>query len=176
MNDLLPPNATKQERDMANATSRISNVPSPLRPLWNPDTCPVDLLPWLAWALSVDVWVPTWTETTKRAVVRTAVDTARRKGTKQAVTDALDAIGAGVVITEWFEKSPVGTPHTFTISIVAQDTSLEAQAVMVQEINRTKPLRSHYDIIFGTAGTASLNIVSLGRVAVFTRLDGQATY
>lgn len=161
---------------MALAAARVSDVPSPLRPLWNPDTCPVDILPWLAWALSVDVWVPTWPEATKRAVVRTAVDTARRKGTKKAVTDALNAIGAGVVMTEWFQKSPVGTPHTFTISIVAQDTSVEAQAVMVQEINRTKPLRSHYDIVFGTAGTGSINLVSLGRVAVFTRLDGQATY
>ena len=161
---------------MANATSRVSNVPSPLRPLWNPDTCPVDLLPWLAWALSVDVWVPTWPEATKRAVVRNAVSTSRRKGTRQAVSDALSAIGAGVEMKEWWQKSPAGTPHTFTISIVAQDTSVEAQAIMVQEINRTKPLRSQYDIVFGTAGTAPFNIVSIGRVGVFTRLDGQATY
>jgi len=176
MNDLLPPSATKQERDMALATSRVSNVASPLRPLWNPDTCPLDILPWLAWALSVDTWSPSWSEVTKRAVVRTAIETARRKGTKKAVTDALNAIGAGAVMTEWFDKSPVGTPHTFTISLVAQDTSVEAQALMVSEINRTKPLRSHYDIVFGVSTTGPFNIVSLGRVAVFTRLDGQATY
>lgn len=161
---------------MALSTSRVSDVPSPLRPLWNPDTCPIDLLPWLAWSLSVDTWSPTWPEATKRAVVRAAVDTARKKGTKKAVTDALNAIGAGVVMTEWFQKSPAGTPHTFTISIVAQDTGLEAQALMVSEIERTKPLRSHYDIIFGVSGTGPFNIVPLGRCAVFTRLDGQATY
>lgn len=176
MNDLLPPSATKQERALALSTARISDVPTPLRPLWNPDTCPVDLLPWLAWSLSVDTWSPTWPEVTKRAVVRAAVETARKKGTKKAVTDALNAIGAGVVMTEWFEKSPVGDPHTFTISIVAQDTGLEAQALMVSEIERTKPLRSHYDIIFGVTGTGPFNIVTLGRCAVFVRLDGQATY
>jgi phage tail P2-like protein len=161
---------------MALAAARVSDVPSPLRPLWNPDTCPLDLLPWLAWSLSVDTWSPSWSETTKRAVVRSAIETARRKGTKKAVTDALNAIGAGAVMTEWFDKTPVGTPHTFTISIVAQDASVEAQALMVSEINRTKPLRSHYDIVFGVAGTGPFNIVPLGRCAVFVRLDGQATY
>lgn len=176
MNDLLPPSATKQERSLALSTARISDVPTPLRPLWNPDTCPVDLLPWLAWSLSVDTWSPTWSETTKRAVVRSAIATAKTKGTKKAVTDALSAIGAGVVMTEWFEKSPEGDPHTFTINIVAQDTGLEAQALMVSEIERTKPLRSHYDIIFGVTGTGPFNIVTLGRCAVFVRLDGQATY
>lgn len=161
---------------MALATARVSDVSSPLRPLWNPDTCPIDLLPWLAWALSVDTWSPNWSEVTKRAVVRTAIQTARRKGTKRAVTEALNAIGTGAVMTEWFQKTPAGTPHTFTISLVAADTSLEAQALMVAEINRTKPLRSHYDIVFGLSTTGPFNIVPLGRVAVFTRLDGQATY
>jgi phage tail P2-like protein len=161
---------------MALASARVSNVLSPLRPLWNPNTCPIDLLPWLAWALSVDTWSPSWSETTKRAVVRSAVATARRKGTKRAVTDALNAIGAGVVMTEWFEKDPIGTPHTFTVNIVAQDTTVEAQENMVREIERTKPLRSHYDIVFGVATNGPFNIVSLGRAAVFARLDGQATY
>jgi phage tail P2-like protein len=176
MNNLLPPSATKQERDMALATARVSNVPSPLRSLWDPNTCPLDLLPWLAWALSVDTWNPEWPELTKRAVVRTAITTARVKGTKKSVVDALNAIGAGAVMTEWFERSPAGTPHTFRVTIVAQDTSLEAQALMTSAINRTKPLRSHYDIVFGAATSGTINIVSICRLAVFTRLDGQTTY
>lgn len=176
MNDLLPPSATSQERSLALSAGRVSDVPSPIRPLWNPDTCPLSTLPWLAWALSVDTWDSGWSEPTKRAVVRSAIATARVKGTKKAVTDALSAIGAGVVMTEWFEKSPAGDPHTFTISIVAQDTSLEAQAVMVSEIDRTKPLRSHYDIVFGVAAAGSINVCGVLRPAVFTRLDGAATY
>ncbi|GHK16942.1 hypothetical protein ECZU03_07310 [Escherichia coli] len=31
-------------------------MPVPLRTLWNWRTCPVKLLPYLAWALSVDRW------------------------------------------------------------------------------------------------------------------------
>lgn len=176
MNDLLPPSATSQERAIALSAGRVSDVQSPLRQLWNPDTCPIDILPWLAWALSVDTWNPNWAEVTKRAVVKSAIATAKYKGTKKAVADALSAIGAGVVMTEWFEKDPVGDPHTFTINIVASDTSLEAQEIMVSEIDRTKPLRSHYDIVFGVATEGSINIVGVLRPAVFTRLDGAATY
>lgn len=176
MNDLLPPSATSQERSLALSAGRVSDVASPLRQLWNPDTCPVEILPWLAWALSVDTWNPNWSETTKRAVVRSAIATAKYKGTKKAVKDALQALGAGVVMVEWFEKSPVGDPHTFTINIVAQDTSIEAQAAMVSEIDRTKPLRSHYDIVFGVATEGSINFVGVLRPAVFVRLDGGATY
>lgn len=176
MNDLLPPSATSQERALALATARVSDVPSPLRQLWNPDTCPIEILPWLAWALSVDTWNPNWEEFTKRAVVSTAISTARIKGTRKAVSDALNALGAGVVLVEWFEKTPTGTPHTFTINIVAQDTSLEAQASMVSEIERTKPLRSHYDIVFGVAGMGEINLCGALRPAVYTRLDGGTTY
>lgn len=176
MSDLLPPSATTQERAIALSAARVSDVPSPLRPLWNPDTCPVELLPWLAWALSVDTWSPSWSEVTKRAVVRAAISTARAKGTKKAVTDALNAIGAGAALREWFEESPAGAAHTFTVYIVAPDTSTEAQALMRSEIERTKPLRSHYDIVFGISTGGTINIASVGRFAVFTRLDGRATY
>jgi len=158
------------------STARVGDVPVPLRSLWDPETCPVDLLPWLAWSLSVDTWNPDWPEHIKRAVVGAAVDTARRKGTAKAVKDALSALGASTVIVEWFQKSPTGTPHTFTVNIVSNDASLEMQAAMVSEINRTKPLRSHYDIVFGAATEASINVVGVLRAAVFVRLDGGATY
>ena len=176
MNDLLPPSATSQERAIAGATSRISDVPVPIRTLWNAQTCPVDLLPWLAWALSVDTWYSDWSELRKRAVIAAAVNTARVKGTKQSVTEALYALSASSVMVEWFQKTPVGTPHTFTINIVSNDTSMETQAAMVNEINRTKPVRSHYDIVFGVAGESSINVVGVFRPAIFVRLDGGATY
>lgn len=158
------------------ATARVGSVPVPIRPLWNPDTCPLDLLPWLAWSLSVDTWDPDWPEAVKRAVVRSAIATARLKGTAKAVKDALSALGASAVLTEWWQKSPTGTPHTFTISIVSNDVSVEMQAAMVSEIDRTKPLRSHYDIVFGVAAEGEINIVGILRPAVFVRLDGGATY
>jgi phage tail P2-like protein len=176
MNDLLPISATAQERALSLSTARVGDVPVPHRTLWNPDTCAVSLLPWLAWALSVETWDANWSEAVKRAVVRASIDTHRRKGTAGAVKSALLALGATSELVEWFDKDPVGTPHTFTVNLVSADSSLAMQAAMAREIDRTKPLRSHYDIVYGVATGAELNVVGLFRPAVFVRLDGGATY
>jgi len=176
MSNLLPPNATPQERALELTTARVGDVPVPIRSLWDADTCPANLIPWLAWTLNVDVWDAGWSEEIKRSVIRNAVQRAREKGTVAAVRGILADLGAGSVVVEWFEKSPLGTPHTFTVNIVTNDTSVEMQAAMARAIDLKKPLRSHYDIVFGVATEASINIVGVLRTAVFVRLDGGATY
>lgn len=50
MNSLLPPGSTPLERRLAQTCSGISDLQVPLRDLWNPATCPVSFLPYLAWA------------------------------------------------------------------------------------------------------------------------------
>lgn len=97
---LLPPNATLAERALEGATSRISDVPVPVRESWDPDTCPEPLLPWLAWAFSVDEWDPSWSVETKREVIRVSYAQHRRKGTVGAVKRALAAAGLGEVTIE----------------------------------------------------------------------------
>lgn len=97
---LLPPNATVAERALEGATSRISDVPVKVRESWDPDTCPVDLLPWLAWTYSVDEWDPAWSEDVKRAVIRTSYAQHRIKGTVGSVKSALAAAGFGAVTIE----------------------------------------------------------------------------
>lgn len=92
---LLPPNATPQERALAQAVARISDVPVPLRDLWSHERCPVELLPWLAWAFSVDEWGMGWSEQARRASVRDAVAIHRRKGTVWAIKRVLANAGYG---------------------------------------------------------------------------------
>lgn len=53
-NDLLPPSASGFMRSTEQASTRLDAIPVDLRKLWNSDECPVALLPYLAWALSVD--------------------------------------------------------------------------------------------------------------------------
>lgn len=72
MNSLLPPGSTPLERRLAQTCSRISDLQVSLRDLWNPATCPVSFLPYLAWAFSVDRWDEGWTESVKRQVVKDA--------------------------------------------------------------------------------------------------------
>lgn len=83
--DLLPANATALERALAGATGRIGAVPTPLRELFRWDTCPADLLPWLAWEMSVDIWDQGWPEARKRAIIRESFELHRAKGTLYAI-------------------------------------------------------------------------------------------
>lgn len=89
---LLPPNATAQELAIEAATARLGEVPAPLRDVWNPDTCPAHMLPWLAWAFGVDEWDASWSDEAKRNTIRNAVSIQRRKGSvwsiKRAIADA----------------------------------------------------------------------------------------
>lgn len=93
---LLPPNATPLERRAAQALAWdvSSRMPADLIPtLWNPDTCPADLLHILAWAESVDTWDATWPEERKRAVIKESRAIHRQKGTPAAIRRVLSALG-----------------------------------------------------------------------------------
>jgi phage tail P2-like protein len=89
---LLPPNQTPLEG--AVGLARLPRVlPEIVPALWDPDNCPVRLLPWLAWSLSVDIWDETWTEEQKRGFVREALAVHQVKGTPGAVKRLLALLG-----------------------------------------------------------------------------------
>lgn len=97
---LLPRNATATELRLEQSTKRMGNLPTPLRELWNPNTCPQNLLPWLAWAFQIDVWDANWSEATQRQAVRGAIDVHRRKGTPWAIRRALENAGYGDAVLQ----------------------------------------------------------------------------
>ena len=51
---LLPIGSSKLEKQLSNTFSAIAEIPVPIRLLWSAENCPINLLPWLAWSLSVD--------------------------------------------------------------------------------------------------------------------------
>ena len=69
-NRLLPVGSSVLEVAAA-AVLELERAPVPLRDLWNPKTA-VHLLPYLAWAFSVDRWDEAWPEDVKRGVVSAA--------------------------------------------------------------------------------------------------------
>lgn len=97
MNTLLPPNAAPLERALESVAAARFDVVAVerLRNLANPRAIPAALLPWLAWAYSVDEWDSTWTEPVQREVVAQSIEVHRRKGTVGAVRRALAAAGYG---------------------------------------------------------------------------------
>ena len=154
---LLPPNATPFERALEQALARIEAVPVPIDTLWDPQACPAELLPWLAWAWSVDEWDPEWPEEVKRRVIAAAPEVHRLKGTRAAVERALRAIGVFAEIVEWWQKSPRGTPGTFSVTAWVNEQLHAGGAVLTERVQRqidrivrgTKPLSRAYDLLVG---------------------------
>lgn len=141
---LLPPNAEKQERDIEATIERLGNVPVPIDKLWNANTCPVELLPWLAWAFSVDYWVADWTEAQKREVIKQSIAVHRIKGTYGAVKKALEATGNHAIIKERNIK-PSLDPYTFDVAVEVENapvTEIIYQQAL-DTVERTKNVRSH---------------------------------
>lgn len=176
---LLPPNARPLERAVAAAGARISAIPIPLQSLWNPWTCPLELLPWLAWGLSIDAWEPSWTEARKRQEVAQAIDLQRRKGTRAAVEAVLAAADELLELVEWFEAQPRLDPHTFQIRLPLgagggpRSTAAFAEKI-VREVSRVKPLRSHMQLVQLLNAGAGLNILGAARLAGFVRVVATA--
>lgn len=149
MSSLLPPNATPLERAAAEALAQIQRVPVPLRTLWNPDTCPEHLLPYLAWTFSVDRWDPLWPATTKRAVIKRAFYVHQRKGTIAALRRVVEPFGYLFKVVEWWQTEPNGTPGTFRLDINLLDAGITEQAFAELErlIAEAKPLTRHMAMI-----------------------------
>lgn len=130
---LLPGNATELERNAAQALAQIERVPIPLRDLWNPDTCPLAFLPYLAWAFSVDRWSQAWPESAKRAAIRAAYFIHSRKGTIGALRRVVEPLGYLIEVREWWEEVPAGVPGTFRLLIGVLDTGIDE--AMYQELS-----------------------------------------
>lgn len=156
MDSLLPPNKTKLESHAEQVTSRIEKIDIPIRTLWDAQTCPANLLPWLAWALAVEPWDDQWTEQQKRNSIEVAIYVHQHKGTPGAVEKAVGALGYDLTLIEWFETVDKD-PGTFGIDLrleTAQD--LNSARILLNVINHTKNKRSHlwgiaYDL--ATLGT-----------------------
>jgi phage tail P2-like protein len=173
---LLPPNTTPQERALEATLSRISDVTVPLRALYRPGEIPLDQLPWLAWQLSVESWKPYWTEEVRRARVRNAMKIHRQKGTAKAVKDVVAAFGGAILLREWWQKIPMGEPHTFDLVMTltgagGQSATAEFVDDVIAEVTRTKPVRSHFTFTQGIETQAAIAVVTAVRPVIYARLN-----
>lgn len=178
MTNLLPPNASAAERAFATLFGETMMTPTPTREVWNPDTCPANLLPWLAWALSVDSWKAAWPEAVRRNVVRTAIAIQRRKGSVQSVRAIVNAFGGAVILREWHEQDPPADPYTFELAMVITGEggaapSAEFVQDVVDEVARTKPVRAHFTFSQGVPVASLLGVLGAGRAALYRRLEFQ---
>lgn len=95
---ILPNNRTALEHALEGVSAARFPIPTELvASVWNPDTCPADLLPYLAWGLSVDLWDDAWHETTKREVCRKSLILHRLKTTPAGIKAHVEVAGSEVL-------------------------------------------------------------------------------
>jgi len=140
---LLPTGSSPLEVAAAEACADIEKMPVPLRQLWNAQTCPVALLPYLAWAWSVDRWDSGWNEATKRSVVAASEYVHRHKGTIGSLRRIVEPLGYLIRITEWWKTGEA--PGTFRLDVGVLDTGITE--AMYNELERliadAKPCSRH---------------------------------
>lgn len=179
---LLPPQATELERDLEQVTARVGEVPTPLAS-WDADTCPANLLGWLAWALSVDEWDPAWPEDIKREAIRIAPLLHQRKGTVWAVKNALKPLGTETLIEEWWAMQPPGQPGTFrATTMVSRSDIATTQGPLLTPalanklrdvIDQTKPVSRSFALRVGVTFKSRSREATALRPAQHLRVDGR---
>ncbi|ENU4010075.1 MULTISPECIES: phage tail protein I [Klebsiella] len=142
-NSLLPPSSGDWLRYTEAGTARLSAITVALRTLWTPTACPVDLLPYLAWALSVDRWDKDWPAERKIAAIQRSYWLHRRKGTRAAVRRVIEDMGFSATFAEWFDVGD--EPGTFRLEVDINEVGLTQKTLA--ELNRliddAKPVSRH---------------------------------
>ncbi len=153
---LLPPHLSELERDLDSALALIDKVEIPIETLWNPWTCPLNALPYLAWALRVFSWGSEWREQTKRQVVSDSLFIHRNRGTRPAVEKAIESVkGDSVRIVEWFEEPENLGKAEFSVDYISTHTPIDLGNLqeLIPLINSAKNVRSHLKHIRITSQT-----------------------
>lgn len=102
---LLPINRSSNEHLLSQTLADASDLNGDelIRSLYNAQTCPVELLSYLAQAVAVDLWDHRWGEQQKRDVIENALEIHRLKGTPIAVLKALQSRGIHASLREWWQ-------------------------------------------------------------------------
>jgi phage tail P2-like protein len=143
MSTQLPLNSTPLE--LAVEAANYENTLIPLRSLYNADTCPEHLLPYLASAWSVDRWNNNWAQEAKRTAIRSAYDVHARKGTIGALRRVVEPLGYLIDVVEWFDTMPEGEPGTFALEVGLNDAGIteELYEELAWLIDDARPVSRH---------------------------------
>jgi phage tail P2-like protein len=184
-NSLLPPNATRLERALEAGAGRLTPIVTPAESIDDPATCPAELLPWLAWGLSVDAWDAEWSEADKRSAVATSIEMHRRKGTRLSVETVVARFDQLARLVEWHQASPRRPAHTFDVVLPMVTPAgiapggRRAQAAftdaIIREVARVKPLHEHMRMVQQIDAAGAVGLQATLRVLAYLRDDAVMT-
>ncbi|MBU6141285.1 MAG: phage tail protein I [Proteobacteria bacterium] len=163
---LLPPNASILLRDLEEIFGKSFDLPVLNRFVVNPNLAPAHILPWLAWALSVDDWSDSWPEQIRRNVIKASVEVHKKKGTIGALKKALQAFNyTNIKVEEWFEYG--ADPYFFRVFFDVREPGFDVNILpQVQKvIENTKNARSHLESLRAYL-SAEMGLVSIGSIVI----------
>lgn len=177
---LLPPNATPAERALEDAMLARIDLSS-VGTLWNPATCPAEVLPFLAWGLAISHWDTGWSEAQKRAAIADAIPFHKIKGTRAAVEQVLARFHPLLTVTEWWQANPPRDPYTFEVrapalEIGADFLTAETAEAIIRDVAAAKPLRAHFDFVQALEGQVTLFMAAGGLTGAMRRADYTAKH
>jgi hypothetical protein len=143
---IVPTRSTPLEVVLDAQEARVLDIPAPLRDLWNPRTCPEHLLPYLAWALSVDLWRSDWPLDRRRYIIEKSIELHRLKGTLGGIKRYLELVDAPL-------KRALRPPDTFFPDPAITEAERAAYLARFQQLRI-------YD--FRSAGTATYGAFTRG--------------
>lgn len=182
LSEIIPENLVKDSNVKASAealdpslhdVSRNVDIPSIYIRL---DSLTSEQLDHMAAAWDASVWRQSWPIQIKRNVLNNVILEKKKRGTLGAVKKAIETIGSYTSITEWWQETPKGTPHTFKViaSLNNYDGVLESdlQEDLFGLIDDAKPVRSHYDFILQKRYTGEIGAIGLYRKLAYARVKG----
>lgn len=163
----LPNGASQLEKCAAIALREAVQNPIVIADLINPDRCPEELLPYLAWAFSVDKWDENWRGEQKRLAIKQAFFVHKHKGTIGAIKRVIEPIGYLVELKEWFNQQPQGEAGTFSLTIESTESGITEQLYneLTRLIDDTRPVSRHLKgltITFSPVGNLTAFIGQFG--------------
>lgn len=145
MSDLLPPNSTELERNLAKARSEEIELEKRLNVLINIDSAPDQFLNFLAIQHSVDYWRDDWSPSLKRAILKQSFSRHKIKGTPASIKKSLEPFGYTPKLVEWWQTTPQGVPGTFylELDLVGKELSEEVYKEVNRLVEENKPASRH---------------------------------
>lgn len=177
---LLPPNGKDSERAIE-AAMRADVDLSAVGTLWNAQTCPAQILPFLAFGLAIARWDENWTEEEKRAEIANAIAFHKRKGTRGIVEEALERFHPMLQLVEWWEANPPREPYTFEVRapaelIPASFLNAETVTAIIRDVASVMPVRCHFDFVQSLEAQAALFLAGGAVVGGYYRNEANAAH
>ena len=159
MTVIAPRAASEVERGLDElSATRIAALPASLpETAWDAARIPVEWLPALAWALSVDIWDPDWPPALQRAAIADSYAQHRLKGTPAGLKRALDSIGAVYEIVE----RPAGVAFTLSVEVLnLGDISLSSEARLREVIDRVRRGTVHVTLTASAGASLAVGVAA----------------